>query len=283
MFNKLTDKVARYILIGMVSCSCLAAATPQLSQPYYPSKSVARLTPHASGTVVVNAASYLPGVSPGGLATAFGANLSDVNGTIVAGTNPFPLVLADVSVTVNGVPAPIFSVAYAGGQDQISFQVPWGTITGIAAANVKVYDYGQKVADVVVDSFTEDPGIFAFTKYGNQYAVALHSVDYSLITPDNPTYRGEAIILYTTGLGAVDTFIRDGYGAPSNPLANTKNFFRVLLAGREARLYFSGLAPGFVGLYQINLQIPNDVPAGDLTLKIYSEYADSQTVYLSVR
>jgi uncharacterized protein (TIGR03437 family) len=48
-------------------------------------------------------------------------------------------------------------------------------------------------------------------------------------------------------------------------------------------LYFSGLAPGFVGLYQVNIRVPDDLASGDLTLRILSEYADSQTVLLTVR
>src|SRR5690349_4517893 len=68
------------------------------------------------GAVVVNAASFEEGVSPGGLATAFGQDLTSVNGIIVAGTDPLPLSLAGVRVLVNGLPAPIYSVAFANGE-----------------------------------------------------------------------------------------------------------------------------------------------------------------------
>ncbi len=234
-------------------------------------------------TSVTNAASYLEGVSPGGLATVFGTNLTDVSGVIYANTNPFPLVLANVSVYVNGVPAPIFSIAYANGLDQISFQVPWDTDTGAGAAEVMVYDYGMLVADVITDSFIEDPGIFGFQQYGQTYAVALHASDYALVTPDDPAYRGEVLILYVTGLGPVSGNIADGFGAPYNPLAYTLDPYQLSIASENATVLFSGLAPGFVGLYQINLQLPGDLPAGDLPVTIYSDYANSQTVLLSVK
>lgn len=277
-------QIAFTSVLGAAFGCAVTAATPNPVKQYFPSKASVRQAVHASGTVsVVNAASYLDGVSPGGLATVFGTNLTDVAGTVSAGTNPFPLVLADVSVTVNGIPAPMFSVSYVNGQDQISFQVPWGIGVGLGAADVQVFDYGHQVARVVTDSYTEDPGIFAYQKYGQLYAVALHAADYSLVSPDNPVFRGEVIILYTTGLGPVDQFIRDGFGAPSNPLANTKSPFRVVLAGEDTRVLFSGLAPGFVGLYQINMRVPDDAPAGDLKVRILSDYADSQTVLLSVR
>jgi uncharacterized protein (TIGR03437 family) len=218
-------------------------------------------------------------VSPGALATVFGQDLSDVTGVVVAGTNPLPLTLVGVSVTVNGIPAPIFSVAYANGEDQISFQVPYGTPTGPGAADVQVLDYGQVVATITTDSFTEDPGIFM---YRGDYAVAQAS-DYSLIGPDNPAIPGEAIILYTTGLGPLNLVLPDGYGAPSNPLAYTQDPFQVIIAGEPAQVFFSGLAPGFVGLYQINLTLPRDLPPGNLDIQITSPYANSQVATLPVQ
>jgi uncharacterized protein (TIGR03437 family) len=267
---------------------CVALAGTLLSSAATPKKNFFRQSrsinqpKQIGGTAVVNAASYLPGVSPGGLATVFGTNLTDVNGVVVAGTNPLPLVLADVSVSVNGVPAAMFSVSYANGQDVISFQVPWETATGPGAVEVQVYDYGILVADEVVDSFTEDPGIFEYQLYGTTYAVAAHT-DGNVIGPDDPASRGEVIVLYTTGLGPVDQPVPDGYAAPFNPLANTEEPFAVTIAGENGRVLFSGLAPGFVGLYQINLVLPGDLPAGDLPISITSPYANSQTVLLTVR
>ena len=72
----------------------------------------------SSGPVVVNAASYLAGISPGGLATIFGENLTTVNGVVVSGVDPLPTVLSGVSVLVNGVLAPLFSIAYSGGEEE---------------------------------------------------------------------------------------------------------------------------------------------------------------------
>ena len=232
---------------------------------------------------VVNAASFLPGVSPGALATAFGTNLTDVNGVVVADTNPFPTKLANVSVMVNGILAPIFSVAFVNGQDQISFQVPWETNVGMGAAFVEVFDFDASVGSERVDSFTEDPGIFGYQKFGNVYAVAVHASDFSLVSPDDPADRGEVLVLYTTGLGPVDQAISDGFGAPSNPLARTLDPFRVVLAGEDVPVLFSGLAPGFVGLYQLNIRLPDDLPAGDLPLQVLSDFANSQKVLLSVQ
>jgi uncharacterized protein (TIGR03437 family) len=59
--------------------------------------------------------------------------------------------------------------------------------------------------------------------------------------------------------------------------------FQVIVAGQSSRVLFSGLAPGFVGLYQINLQLPFNLPAGNLDIQITSPFADSQVATLPVR
>jgi uncharacterized protein (TIGR03437 family) len=267
------------LLLLTVSTTAAAAAKERLR--YYRQPSAAKKVPRQAGAPeVLNAASFLPGVSPGGLATVFGQNLTTVNGSVLANTNPLPTSLAGVEVDVNGVPAPIFSVAFANGEDQISFQVPYHTDTGPNAAVIDVFDFGAHVASIISDSFIEDPGIFAYGS--NSYAVAVRSFDGSLIGPDNPAAPGETIVLYVTALGPLSIDLRDGFGAPSNPLAYTIDPFDVLVDGEPCRVLFSGLGPGFVGLYQLNLVLPPDLPRGNLQIQITSPYASSQVATLPV-
>lgn len=250
-------------------------------QKYYRPAGAKVLPRQLSGDVaVVNSASFLPGVSPGGLVTIFGHDLTDISGTVIAGTNPLPTNLSNVSVTINGIYAPIYAMAFANGEDQISVQVPYGTVTGPGAALVKVFDYGNLTGSVQADSFDEDPGIFM---YQGNYALAQRFPDYSLTGPGNPAAPGDILILYVTGLGPLSINLQDGYGAPTSPSAQTVDPFQVVVAGENCRVFFSGLAPGFVGLYQINLQLPGDLPAGDLDIQILSQFANSQTATLPVR
>jgi minor extracellular serine protease Vpr len=253
--------------------------------PYYRphgARSVTGAKPRAVGNaVIVNAASYLEGISPGGLATIFGDDLTTVSGVVYAYANPLPDTLAGVQVFINGIPAPIYGIAYAGGQDQISIQVPYEASTGPNAAEIEVVDFGTTVADFITDSFTEDPGIFL---YGDNLAIAEAS-DYSLIGTDNPAIPGEPLVLYVTGLGPLDSDppLVDGYGSPtSEPLARTVDPFQVILDNEECNVFFSGLAPGFVGLYQVNFYVPDDAVSGNLQLYIQSTYANSAVAILPV-
>jgi minor extracellular serine protease Vpr len=252
--------------------------------PFYRPHSSRRVRPEkprqSGDAVIVNAASYESGISPGGLATIFGDNLTTVNGIVLAGSNPLPTNLALVEVDVSGFPAPIDGIAYQNGEDQISIQVPYEAPTGPGVAEIQVYDAGTLVADFFTDSYTEDPGIFT---YDGNFAIA-EAPDYSLIGPDNPAIPGAPLILYVTGLGPLNQDLVDGYGSPTSPpFAETSDSYQVVLDGETCDVFFSGLAPGFVGLYQINFYVPSDAAPGNLQLSIQSSYANSAIAILPVQ
>ena len=264
--------------ILLLSSAFFATATPAPKKTYFRTQHTNAAKPHATrDPVVVNAASFEPGISPGGLATIFGQDLTSVSGTIVANTNPLPTELGGVSVMVNGILAPLFSIAFVDGQDQISFQVPYEAPVGQGAAEIQVFDGGVQTADFFGDSFTEDPGIFV---YNGSFAVAVNSIDGTLVGPDNPATPGEIVVLYTTGLGPLSLALRDGFGAPSSPLAYTVDPVNVIVDNETCTVLFSGLAPGFVGLYQVNFRLPTDLPAGNLDLQITTPFADSRMATL---
>src|SRR5205085_6025960 len=203
----------------------LAAQAPKRQPFYRPRQSARAIQPRQSGQLaVVNAASFLAGVSPGGLATIFGEDLSNVSDVVVARSLPLPTRLAGVTVLVNGIPSGIYSIAFANGEDQISFQVPWETPTGPGAAQIQVLNDDLPIARAVADSFTEDPGIFSY----NGLALAVDWRSGALIGRDNPAARGDIIILYTTGNGPVSRDVRDGFAAPGDPLAYTIDPFQAM-------------------------------------------------------
>ncbi len=277
-----------FALVAASSVSGFAGESPAKVQktpfyrPHYNTRSAVGAKPRASdGAVIVNAASYEAGISPGALATIFGYNLTTVSDIVLADSDPLPTRLAQVEVLVSGYPAPIYGIAYADGQDQISIQVPYEAPTGPDAAEIQVIDEGTTVADFFTDSFTEDPGIFT---YESNYAIAEAS-DYSLIGPNNPAIPGEPLVLYVTGLGPLyDPYLVDGYGSPTSPpFATTLDPFQVVLDNENCRVFFSGLAPGFVGLYQINFYVPLDAASGNLQIYIQDSYANSGVAILPVQ
>jgi len=88
--------------------------------------------------------------------------------------------------------------------------------------------------------------------------------DGQLVTPSHPIHRkgNDALVIYTTGLGATNPAVASGAPAPSSPLAVALTAPKVTLGGVELPLLFYGLAPGEVGVYQINVSVPRNVPDG---------------------
>jgi uncharacterized protein (TIGR03437 family) len=219
---------------------------------------------------VVNAASSAPFtalVSPGEFLTLYGSGLAtSTNSTGV----PFPNKLDGVQVLINQIPAPIYYVS----PTQISVIVPYIT-TPESVAQIQVINNG--VNSNIVTAFTGETSVGAFTNnpVGGIGIAAAERPDFSIVSESNPAQSGETIAVYVAGMGAVSPAVADGAAAPSNTLSNTTATPEVFItdsAGNfaQATIAFSGLAPGFAGLYQINFAIPTGLASGDASLEIDS-------------
>lgn len=234
--------------------------------------------PTFTATEVTNAASFVGGsVSPGAIYSIFGANLTTANGIALAVSKPLPKQLSETSVTVNGMSAPLFAVASVSGQKQVNFQVPFETIAA-ASASIIVTNSGISGEPIEVPVLRAQPGVF--TTDGTS-AVALHGS--TLITPSSPAIRGETIVIYGTGLGPVTASPGTGNAASGTRLSKTTLTTTVTIGGIDAPVSFSGLAPGFVGLYQINAVIPQAVASGNLDLVITVNGLSSKPSRIAVR
>ena len=213
------------------------------------------LTPVVSPTAnaVVNAASYTPQISPGSLATLFGTHLG---GALVTANAPLPMSLSGVSITVNGRQAPILAVT----SNQVNFQVPWETSAGSAEVIVSVNGFAANSLAVKVSETA--PGIFS--EPGGRAAVL--NPDNSLNTDANPAKVGSTIEAYLTGSGPVNVAMSDGLAAGSSPLAEAMSQSSATIGPLPAQVSFTGLAPGFVGLTQMNIVVPSGLAPGDYPL-----------------
>lgn len=229
-------------------------------------------TPNVAQGGVVNAASFAKGqaVSPGGLVSIFGTGL--VSKLATADSIPLSTSLGGVTVTFSDLPpAPILAVipGVAGqSDDQINTQLPWEVGTGTGAVNVTVTTANGTSVPVTVNFAPSMPGIFTSSAGGQMYAIAVNSSDSSLAWPQglastgsHPAKAGDVLILYATGLGAVDHQPVDG-GIP-NVLSRTIATPVVLIGGVPGSVQFSGLAPQFVGVNQLNVQVPEGVTPGN--------------------
>ena len=228
-----------------------------------------------AGTVV-NAATLQSSVpiAQGALATLFGNGLA--GDKLAATTPPWTTTLLNRQVVINDdIPAPLDFV----GAGQVNFQMPSNAPLGSVRIAVRTGDTGELIAGGTMVATAVAPGLFTTNQAGTGQAAALNQ-DLTINGPNNPAPAGSTIVLYGTGQGQVSPAVADGMAAPSAPLAqtvavptssgtnclNSQPSMCVAFGSTGfGAVKYSGLTPGFVGLWQINVTIPPGTPASSAT------------------
>jgi uncharacterized protein (TIGR03437 family) len=228
------------------------------------------VAPAVSTGGVVNAASFTPHLSPGALASVFGSNFTGA-GLEATAPLPLPRSLGGVSVLVNGVAAPVL---YAN-SDQVNFQIPWETKTGPATVAVSINGTASATVNVTIEAAA--PGLFV----QGSHAIVQNYPDYSLNSSTNPIKVGGTIISYLTGAGDVSPKPADGAAAGADSVVMPTP--TATIGGQNATVTFAGLAPTFVGLWQLNIVVPTGLTAaGEYPLTVTAVGQTSNSGNVSV-
>jgi uncharacterized protein (TIGR03437 family) len=227
---------------------------------YYPAIDYTTSAGGVAGQSSGNSANFFGSFAPGMLATIFSfpsAPFGDRTASFSA--VPMSSVLGDVEVTVGGTPAPLLYVS----PGQINFQVPGATgVNILQEVQVSQVSTGQVLASWLFRMDAASPGLFTADGSGSGQIVALNQ-DGSVNTGANPAKAGSVMTLYATGQGFISGMPADG--EPAKGLIETSQTPQVFINSgyvSPGDVLYSGLAPGFVGLWQINVKIPSDVPPG---------------------
>ncbi len=228
-------------------------------------------------TAVMPAPNCKTGLAAGELLTLYGANLSDQ--VAVADATPLPTTLGVTTLLVNGTAVPLLYVD----SSQINFQAP-SDVAG-EKISVVVQRNGQSSQPYMVTFNGPSPAIFLAggtdALAGGTHAAATNG-DGSANSPDNPAPAGKAVVMYATGLGPVTSPVLDGQAAPLiAPWSMVLNPLSATIGGLSADVLFAGLAPGFVGLYQVNLAVPA-LATGDYPVIVTVGNVPSNAAIISV-
>ncbi len=227
---------------------------------------------------VVNAASFAEGLVAGSAAVVFVAGVRDQEGVVQAAELPLPDSLGGVTVTVGGIRAPLFAVANVNGVEQVNFQVPF-ELHGLRSAPVVVTREGISSEPVEAPVLAEQPGVFTID---GRSALVVRYPAATLVSADNPLRRGEFAFFYATGLGPVSNNPGTGKPGPARPLAETLRRPEVTIGGVPCEVTFAGLAPGFAGVYQVNILVAENVPSGEPELVLIQNAAAGPPVAVQV-
>jgi len=221
--------------------------------------------PQVAASGVLNAGDFSSNIAPGSYIAIKGSNLVDSGALTNANGDsetslilPLSLDYTTVSFDVPsaGISVPGYMTFASPGQ--VNLQIPW-ELQGQSSVQVKVTSDEGLFGNVVTVPLVQfAPAFFE----GNGIVAAINATQGNLVTASTPVHAGDVVELFGNGLGPVNNQPASGNPAPSNPLATTKSQPTVTIGGQSAPVSFSGLAPGFPGLYQINVTVPSGVAAG---------------------
>lgn len=219
----------------------------------------------------VSAASYKDDNSPESIVSAFGSNLSST--TAIATTQPLPHNLADVTVMVDDKQARLFFVS----PNQINYQIPANTPSGLANVTVthgsQVVSQGTiLVSNVALSLFTADAsgqgapaGLLLRVKANGEQVyeslVRFDATQNKLVPAPIVRHPGEQFYLILFGSGL--RYAPDSDGNSANGVAER---VEVTIGGINAQVIYAGAAPGYTGLEQINVKIPDNVLSNPSTI-----------------
>lgn len=263
--------LASAIYSGSVTITAANTTNSPKSIPVVLSVGVPRINDNG----ILNAASYAVSapVTPGAIVSLFGVNLA--SGSEQGLNIPLPTILSGAQVLVNDIPAPLFYVSPL----QINFQVP--AEIQEAQASVVVVVGGTRSPALSLNLAPQSPGIFVMNSAGTGQGAVLNQ-DNTLNSTAAPAAPGSVIQIFASGLGVTNPPAATNHpGAAAEPLNRTVTTPAVRIGGVDSEVLFSGLAPGFVGLYQVNARLPVGTPAGNavkLELQMGATVSNAATI-----
>lgn len=231
--------------------------------------------PFLSENGTVNAFNRVPAgaLAPGTIVEVYGTGLATTQGN--PGVLPLPASFQGTSLIVGPYQAPLYFVS--GAQLDVEFDTE---LTPNQQYPVLAILNGAISVPVLTDIAPIQLGIAALA---DGHAIAQHGADSSYVDANHPAKPGEVLVIYLSGMGATNPSVKSGDPAPgSEPLARVTVAPTVSLDGQSATVQFAGLAPSFVGLYQVNFQVPSNAKTGDLTLIVSQDSVSSNATTLPV-
>jgi uncharacterized protein (TIGR03437 family) len=208
------------------------------------------------------------GLAPGTIAQVYGTGLAPA--TVSTGAAPLPTTFNNTFALVGPAQAPLYFLS----SGQINIQIP-NEATATQQLPIVLSVNNALTLPQMLDIVLTAPGVLSADDGANPpnvqngaHIIAQHSADFSLVSSSNPAKPGEYLIMYLVGLGATNPSVASGAATPASPLHPVTVQPIVTVGSQPSTVAFAGLSPFFVGLYQINFQVPSGLSSGELEVDV---------------
>jgi uncharacterized protein (TIGR03437 family) len=206
-------------------------------------------------------------LSPGVIAQVYGSGLAA--SPVSTGVLPLPTIFDNTFALVGATQAPLYFLS----SGQLNVQIP-NELVASQQVPILLSVNNALTLPLTLDIVPTAPGVLSLfdgpkppSTQNGAHIIAQHS-DFTLVNSKNPAKPKEFLVMYLVGLGATDPAVPSGAPAPSATLAKVTHQPTVTVGSLPAKVLFAGLTPGFVGLYQINFQVPAGVASGDIEVDV---------------
>jgi uncharacterized protein (TIGR03437 family) len=203
-------------------------------------------------------------LAPGTIAQVYGTGLGSTG--ISTGAAPLPTDFNNTYALVGAHQAPLYFLS----SGQINILIPYELTTTqqmpivLSVNNALTLPLTLNIVPAAPGVLSQDDGPTPPSVQNGAHIIAQHSSDFSLVSSASPAKPGEYLVMYLVGMGATDPSVASGQATPNSPLSNVVAEPTVTVGGQSSTVAFAGLTPGFVGLYQINFQVPSSASSGEL-------------------
>jgi uncharacterized protein (TIGR03437 family) len=207
-------------------------------------------------------------LAPGTIAQVYGSGLSPT--LVSTGGAPLPTMFDNTFALVGDTQAPLY--ALSGGQ--IDIQIPFeATATQqipllLSVNNALTLPQMLAIIPDAPGVLSANDGLTPPSVQNGAHIIAQHSADFSLVTSASPAKPGEYLVMYLVGLGATNPSLPSGAATPSTAFYRVTAQPTVKVDSQTATVSFAGLSPFFVGLYQIDFQVPSNASSGELEVDV---------------
>ena len=218
------------------------------------------ITPSIYAHGVVSTASFQPNapLAPGAFASIFGVNLAQF--TALASALPLPSELGGAQAIIAGRLTPI---QYSSG-GQINVLIPYDLPPNSTQQLIVQQGLAYSTPETITIAPAQ-PAVFTQNQSGHGagtiVVVKPNGTQFNA-DPSHPASVGDALVIYCTGLGAVDQQVEAGSGSPGSPADKISNAVTVTIGDVPAPVSFAGLTPTYAGLYQVNVTVPSGIKPG---------------------
>jgi uncharacterized protein (TIGR03437 family) len=207
-------------------------------------------------------------LSPGTIAQVYGTGLATSSNS--TGAAPLPMTFNNTFALVGSTQAPLYFLS----SGQINIQIPYEAPATqqvpivLSVNNALTLPVMLSIVPATPGVLSADDGPTTPDVQNDAHIIAQHSADFSLVSSSNPAKPGEYLVMYLVGMGPTNPSVPSGAATPSSPFSPVVNQPTVTVASQPSTVAFAGLTPGFVGLYQINFQVPPSANAGELEVDV---------------